>query len=51
MSKYDYDDTPPPPPKPPMRLDLCDMMSILALLMTLCIGAYFVTVFALPYAS
>lgn len=54
MSKYnyDYDDTPPPPPsKPPVRLDLWDMLSILVLLMTLCIGAYFTAVFASPSAS
>ncbi len=51
MSKYDYDDTPPTPPKPPMRLDLWDMLSILTLLVTLCIGAYFVAVFTTPNAS
>lgn len=51
MSKYDYDDTPPPPPKPPVRLDIWDMMSILTLLTTLCIGAYFVAVFTTPTAA
>jgi hypothetical protein len=50
MSKYDYDDTPSTPRKAPMRLDLWDMLSILTLLMTLCIGAYFVAVFASPDA-
>lgn len=51
MSKYDYDDTPLPPPRPPMRLDLWDMLSILTLLLTLCIGAYFVAVFTNPTAA
>lgn len=49
--KYDYDDTPPPPPKTPIRLDMWDMLSILVILMTLCIGGYFVAVFASPNAS
>ena len=53
MSKYnyDYDDTPPPAPKAPMRLDMWDMLSILVLLVTLCIGAYFAAIFVTPNAS
>lgn len=50
-SKYDYDDTPPEPPREPMRLDLWDMLSILMLLVTLCIGGYFVAIFADPTAA
>ncbi|NWF64920.1 MAG: hypothetical protein HXY38_11505 [Chloroflexi bacterium] len=48
MSKYDYDT---PSSKPPSRIDLWDMLSILALLMTLCIGAYFVAIFLSPEAG
>lgn len=51
MSKYDYDDSPPPPAKTSMRLDIWDMLSILVLLITLCIGGYFAAVFASPDAS
>lgn len=50
MSKYDYDDSS-SQQRPPSRLDLWDMLSILGLLMTLCIGAYFVAVFASPEAA
>lgn len=50
-SKYDYDDTPPPPPREPMRLDLWDMLTILTLLLMLCIGGYFIAVFANPNAG
>jgi len=49
--KYDFDDTPPPPPKTPIRLDMWDMLSILVLLVTLCLGAYFAAVFITPNAS
>ncbi len=48
-SKYDYDDT--PPAKQPSRLDLWDMLTILMILLTLCIGAYFVAVFVNPTAA
>lgn len=48
-SKFDYDDA--PPEREPARIDLWDMLSILTLLLTLCIGAYFVAVFANPSAA
>lgn len=48
-SKYDYDDA--PPEREPARIDLWDMLSILTLLLTLCIGAYFAAVFANPNAG
>lgn len=50
MSQYDYDDSP-QPSKAPMKLDMWDMMSILTLLLTLCIGAYFLAVFVSPDSS
>jgi hypothetical protein len=45
MSNYDFDD------KPKSRLDIWDMLSILTLLMTLCIGLYFVAVYMSPNAA
>jgi len=54
MSKYDYDDNPQPSKfsiKLPTKLDMWDMLSILTLLITLCIGAYFLAVFISPTAS
>jgi len=45
MSNYDFDD------KPKSRLDIWDMLSILTLLMTLCIGLYFVAVYTSPNAA
>jgi len=45
MSNYDFDD------KPKSRLDIWDMLSILTLLMTLCIGLYFVAVYLSPNAA
>ncbi len=48
-SKFDYDDA--PPEREPARIELWDMLSILTLLLTLCIGAYFVAVFANPSAA
>lgn len=50
-SKYDYDYEEAPAQKEPSRLDLWDMLTILAILLTLCIGAYFVAVFVNPAAS
>ncbi|MBL8090350.1 MAG: hypothetical protein KF758_08615 [Anaerolineales bacterium] len=44
MSKYDFDE------KPKSRLDIWDMLSILTLLMTLCIGGYFVAIYLSPNA-
>jgi len=45
MSKYDYDD------KPKSRLDIWDMLSILTLIMTFCIGLYFVAIYLSPNAA
>ncbi|KXK12524.1 MAG: hypothetical protein UZ14_CFX002002224 [Chloroflexi bacterium OLB14] len=44
MSKYDFDN------KPKSRLDLWDLLSILTLILTLCIGLYFVAIFVSPDA-
>ena len=49
--KYDYYDDAPEEAKAPMRLDIWDMLSILGILATLCIGAYFAAVFVSPNAS
>lgn len=45
MSNYDFDE------KPKSRFDVWDMLSILTLLMTLCIGLYFVAVYLSPNAA
>lgn len=45
MSNYDYDD------KPKSRLDIWDMLSILTLILTLCIGLYFVAVYLSPNSA
>lgn len=45
MSNYDYDE------RPKSRLDIWDMLSILTLIMTLCIGLYFVAVYISPNAG
>jgi len=49
--KYDYYDETPQKPKESLRLDMWDMLSILVLLATLCIGAYFAAIFVSPNAS
>lgn len=46
MSKYDYDDYPEEQKK--SRLDIWDLMSIMMLLITFCLGLYFVAVFLAP---
>jgi hypothetical protein len=46
MSKYNYDDS--PAPKKRAKLEIWDMLSILTLIFTLCLGVYFVAVFFLP---
>lgn len=49
MSKFDYSyDDEVPAAKPPVRLELWDMLSILVLLITACIGVYFVLIFLFP---
>ncbi|NOH00651.1 MAG: hypothetical protein HND47_01080 [Chloroflexi bacterium] len=50
MSKYDYDDYP-TEQKKESRLDLWDLMSILTLLFTFCLGLYFVAVFLAPNSA
>ncbi len=51
MSKFDYsyDDT--PEPKQAARLELWDMLSILVLLITACIGVYFVLIYMFPASA
>ena len=54
MSKYDYPDLDAEakkPGSPAMRLELWDMLSILVLLVTLCIGVYFVLIFMNPFSQ
>ena len=52
MSKYDYPDLDAEVKKPaPARLELWDMLSILVLLITACIGAYFLLVFLNPMSA
>jgi hypothetical protein len=48
MSNYNfnYDDS--PAPKPGRKLELWDMLSILVLLITACIGVYFVLIYLFP---
>ncbi|MBI4927515.1 MAG: hypothetical protein HY835_07105 [Anaerolineae bacterium] len=46
MDKFDFNEA--PAPKPASRLELWDMLSILMLLLTLCIGAYFIMIFVSP---
>lgn len=51
MSKFDYsyDDT--PEPKQAARLELWDMLSIFVLLITACIGVYFVLIYMFPASA
>ena len=52
MSKYDYLDSSPAPKDPGgPRMELWDMLSILVVLVTLCIGAYFVLIFLNPMSD
>ena len=50
MSKYNYNDSP-ASKKQNSRLELWDMLSIVVLLVTFCIGAYFVAVFLFPNSA
>lgn len=50
MSKYDYDDYP-EEQKKTSRLDIWDLMSVLTLLITFCLGLYFVAVFLAPNSA
>jgi hypothetical protein len=52
MSKYDYPDpNSAPPPSGAPRLELWDMLSILVVLITVCIGAYFLLIFLNPLSD
>ena len=54
MSKYDYPDLDAEPKRsnaPAMRLELWDLLSILVLLVTVCIAAYFVLIFMNPFSQ
>lgn len=48
MSNYNYDYDDVPQAKPKSRLDIWDMLSILALLLTACVGVYFLLIFLFP---
>ena len=48
MSKYDYNYEEKPAPKKSARLEVWDLLSILTLLTTVCLGVYFVFVFLFP---
>jgi hypothetical protein len=50
MTEYNYESSP-TPPRRTSRLDLWDMLSILALLLTLCLGGYFVAIFLAPNSA
>ena len=49
MSKYDYNDT--PAPQKGSRLEIWDVLSILTLILTLCVGAYFVAIYLMPNSA
>ena len=53
MSKYDYPDpnSAPKPSSSAPRLEIWDMLSILVLLITACIGAYFLLIFLNPMSD
>lgn len=50
MSNYSYEGSP-APKKKRSRLELWDMLSILTLIVTLCIGLYFVVIFLMPNSA
>jgi hypothetical protein len=50
MSSYNYEDSPAPQRKA-ARLDLWDMLSILVLLVTFCMGLYFVAIYLAPSSA
>ena len=49
MSKYDYNYEETSSPKQSAKLEVWDMLSIATLLLTLCLGVYFVAVFILNW--
>ena len=51
MSKYDYNYEETPSPKQSAKLEVWDMLSIATLLLTLCLGVYFVAVFIFPQSA
>lgn len=52
MSKYDYGDpTPPAPKKPASRFEMWDILSVFALLFTVCLVLYFAAIFIAPTAA
>jgi hypothetical protein len=52
MSKYDYPDLDAPPKQTTAaRIELWDMLSILVLLITACMGVYFLMIFINPFSS
>jgi len=50
MSSYNYEDSP-APKRRGARLDLWDMLSILVLLVTFCMGLYFVAIYLAPNSA
>ncbi len=51
MSKFDYEYEEAAASKPKARLELWDMLSIVTLLITFCLGVYFVLVFLFPNSA
>jgi hypothetical protein len=51
MSKFDYDYEETTAPKQGVKLELWDMLSIVALLVTFCIGVYFILIFLFPNSA
>ncbi len=49
MSRYDYDDSPTPQKGP--RFAVWDVLSIFILLLTFCVGAYFVAIYLMPNSA
>lgn len=51
MSKYNYEYEETPAPRKSARLELWDILSIAVLLLTFCIGVYFVLIFLFPNSA
>jgi len=54
MSKYNYnyeEDTPTPKKKSASKLDIWNVLSVTMLILTVCLGAYFVVIFLYPQSS
>jgi hypothetical protein len=51
MSRYNYSYEETPTPKPSGKLEIWDMLSIATLILTFCIGVYFVAIFFFPQSA